>query len=258
MTYSLEELKAMVPIYLNGRLSESEARAFESELKRHPELENELKAFTDIQESYAAIEDYPALNSDALFNRIQNGIRKESQQAGEHRREGVIALLSRLFKNVYHRPALSWSIAGLQFAALLVLFFVIPRQTLFNTYSSTSPPAKGRVRINVVFAQEAREVEIRALLQELGASIIDGPSPEGLYVLEIQKTGDMNEVLEKLKQSPIVRLAEKSLSQLDRRRSFAQTFREHPKQTRIWPVCSGADPGPMFCRALIVPMNRNI
>ena len=130
MTYSFEDLKAMIPIYLNGRLTESESRAFESGLKRHPGLEKELKAFSEIQESYAAVEESPPLDSDALFKRIQHGIRSDSVQAGEYSREGVVAQASRFIKKVYRRPALSWSIAGLQFAALLALFFI--KTTLNN------------------------------------------------------------------------------------------------------------------------------
>ena len=243
MTYSLQDLQAMIPIYLNGSLPESEARAFEEGLKHHPVLQKELKAFSEIQESYAEIEDNMPLDSGALFARIRHGIRSESQQVVKGRRDGIISLLSRLAKNAYHTPALSWSIAGLQFAALLALFFIMPQQLLFKTYTSTSPPAKDRVRINVVFFQGAKEIEIRTLLQELGAVIIDGPNTEGLYVLQIQATRDIDQLLQKLNRSPVVRLAEKSLSQLGRHGPFLQAFHDRLNKISIWPAFSAIESG---------------
>ncbi len=38
MTYSLEELRELIPLYLNQRLSEKERRAFEDALNQYPEL----------------------------------------------------------------------------------------------------------------------------------------------------------------------------------------------------------------------------
>jgi hypothetical protein len=232
MTYSLEDLKAMIPIYLNGRLSPPEAEAFEEGLRLHPALERELMEFSEIQESYAVIEDNMPLDSDALFGRIRHGIRSESRQISQRRRNGIFARLLQLAKDAYRTPALSWSLAGLQFAALLALIVFVPKQVLFKTYTSTSPTDKNRVRINVVFVQEAREIQIRTLLQELGATIISGPNANGLYVLDVQATTDIDVLIEKLNQSPIVRLAERSLSRLDRQRPSRQAFNDRLKQFR--------------------------
>lgn len=42
-------------------------------------------------------------------------------------------------------------------------------------------PAEGRAVLQVVFAPEAREGEIRALLREVHGEIVDGPSAAGVY-----------------------------------------------------------------------------
>lgn len=216
MTYNLDELKGMIPIYLNGRLTDSETEAFKAGLRRHPELEAELKDFAEIKESYDVIADPPAINSDALFARIQKGIHGETRHAPEPREEGLLAQFHKFFKRIYHMPSLSWSMAGLQFAALLLVFFLVPQQAPFRTYSAPSATDTDKVHLNVVFNEAAKEIEIRTLLQKLEAAIVSGPSAEGLYVLAVEKTADLDELLRELNASPIVRLAQKALSRLDR------------------------------------------
>lgn len=223
MTYSLDDLKAMIPVYLNGSLPESEAMAFEEGLRRYPELEKETSEFSEIQESYAAIDDNLWLDSDAMFARVRDGIRSDARQTSEHQRESILGQVLRFVKRIYHTPSLSWSMAGLQFAALLVLFFLVPQQALFKTYSSTSSTDTDKARLNVVFIQEAKEIEIRTLLQKLDAVIVSGPSAEGLYVLAVDKTADIDALLRELDASPIVRLAKKTLSLLERRQPRQQT-----------------------------------
>lgn len=217
MKYSIEELKAMIPIYLNGSLPEPEVKALEEALRRYPELETELMEFSEIQKSYAGIEDNLSIDSDAVFSRVRDGIRSQSRHADETLSDGPAAQLLRFVKRIYHTPALSWSMAGLQFAALLALFFLVPQQAIFKTYSYTSSTDTDKVHLNVVFREEAKEIEIRTLLQKLDAAIVSGPSAAGLYVLAVDKAADMDALLRQLDASPIVRLAKKSLSLLERR-----------------------------------------
>lgn len=236
MKYSIEELKAMIPIYLNGSLPEPEAKALEEALRRHPELETELMEFSEIQESYAGIEDNLPLDSDAMFSRVRDGIRSESRQASETLSDGPAARLLRFVKQIYHTPALSWSMAGLQFAALLALFFLVPQQTLFKTYSSPPSTDTDKVHLNVVFFEEAKEIEIRTLLRKLDAAIVSGPSAEGLYVLAVDKTADIDALLRQLDAAPIVRLAHKTLSLLERQRPAHQAPGDGLKNSEARPV----------------------
>jgi hypothetical protein len=229
MKYSLDELKAMIPIYLNGGLSEPEVEVLEEALRRYPELETELIEFSEIKKSYAGIEDNLQIESDALFARVRDGIDSESRHASETLRTGPAAQLLRFVKQIYHTPALSWSMAGLQFAALLVLFFMVPQQALFKTYSSPSTTDTDRTRLNVVFMEEAKEIEIRTLLQKLGAAIVSGPNAQGLYVLAVDKTADMDALLRELNASPIVRLAQKTLSLPERQHLLQQALGDRLK-----------------------------
>ena len=215
MTYNLDQLKEMVPIYLNGRLSNKERAAFDEGLERFAELKKELAEFSEIRQSYARVEQNTALDSDALFARIQDNIQKKEAHLPEQQSNAWFQRLQQKLRDWYHAPALSWSLAGAQFAALLVVIMLVPQKGLFQTY--TAPPTqKDGIRINVVFNEEAQEVEIRKLLQQVGAIIVDGPTSTGLYVLKADASADVKAIIQKLVDSKIVRIAEKSLSYLER------------------------------------------
>jgi hypothetical protein len=67
-------------------------------------------------------------------------------------------------------------------------------------------------RVVLLFHEETAEQTFRGLLQELGAHIVDGPSPEGFYSIEVPLRASgltsLDEVLAVLKsRSDIVRFA---------------------------------------------------
>jgi hypothetical protein len=221
MTFSLEEFTAMIPVYLNGRLSQADAEAFEDALERYPELKQELKEFSAIKQSYDTLEEKISVDSEALFSRIHHNIQSEKQKQRTPSL-GIGEFLERVRQvvgNLFHSPGVSWSIAAVQFAAIIALVVFIPKENIFKTYTSTSVTGEPRARINVVFKEDALEAQIRGLLQETGTSIVDGPYASGLYVLEITNDGDLDAVISKLNESEIVRLAEKSLSHFSEPRS---------------------------------------
>jgi hypothetical protein len=216
MTSSLEEFKTMIPVYLNGRLSQAETKAFEDALERYPELKQELKEFSVIQQSYDTFEEKISVDSEAIFSRIRHNIQSEKQKqrtplfdVGE-----ILERVRQIMGNLFHSPRLSWSVAAVQFAVIIAIVVFIPKENIFKTYTSTSVTGEPRARINVVFNEDAREAQIRELLQETGTIIVDGPHASGLYVLEITDDGNVDAVISKLIKSEIVRLAEKSLSHL--------------------------------------------
>jgi hypothetical protein len=85
-----------------------------------------------------------------------------------------------------------WLLAG-QAALLLLLAGMLfvreppaPAPT-FRTLATTAlrPPAHAAARLRIVFAEETTERELRALLLPLGGTIVGGPSPLGVYTLEL-------------------------------------------------------------------------
>ena len=57
MVYKPDELREMIPEYLNNALSEPERQAFEESLKEYPEVEQELREFSEIKSAYRLVED---------------------------------------------------------------------------------------------------------------------------------------------------------------------------------------------------------
>jgi|GEM_PF-1059052 len=217
MTYDLEVFKAMIPIYLNGRISPTDRQAFDAAREEFPELEEELQAFAEIQQSYATQTERTPVDSDALFVRIQSNIRQENSGAARPVSiQDFFHRLGRFFSSLYRMPGLSWSLAGAQLAVILALVVILPGKSGYRTLTENPTVNQARVSINVAFKQDAREAEIRVLLRAVGATIVSGPSASGFYRLEIKNGPNVEALVSKLKNADIVRFAEKSLSNLIR------------------------------------------
>jgi len=146
MTFKLEEFTAMIPVYLNGRLSQAETEAFEDALERYPELKQELKEFSVIQQSYDTLEEKISIDSEAIFSRIRQNIQSEKQKQRTPS-FGVGEFLERVWERVgtlFHSPGLSWSVAAVQFAVIIALVVSVPKENIFKTYTSTSVTGKPR------------------------------------------------------------------------------------------------------------------
>ena len=69
--------------------------------------------------------------------------------------------------------------------------------------------SQGQVR--VVFAEDITEHELRALLSSIGGTIVQGPSPLGVYTVGIPQPGnrsDLVRLVQTMRVHPKVRLAE--------------------------------------------------
>jgi hypothetical protein len=208
MTYSLKELKELIPLYLNNQLSEKERRAFEDGLNQYPELLPELKEFSEIKEIYKEIEKDVPLPSDALFQRVLRNIKPKSEISLFSEKKNYLEQIQDFSKWVFHSPRLSWGIVLVQLTIILLLLIALPKEDPFRTLTSRSPQPTEGIKINVIFDKESKEKEIMDLLIKVGAIIIRGPSPEGLYIIEIEKKQDIKKVIEDLKETRIVKFAE--------------------------------------------------
>jgi len=84
---------------------------------------------------------------------------------------------------------------------------------LYQTLSDAgSSPEPGRVHLQVVFADDITEREIRTLLGSIGATIVAGPSPMAVYTVALaddrEAPAQAQERLALLRTHPKVRLAE--------------------------------------------------
>jgi hypothetical protein len=95
-------------------------------------------------------------------------------------------------------------------AIILLLLVNLFRGSGYVTLTSEDILKKEGTGIHVVFNMESKEREIRAVLQKAGATIVAGPSPEGLYTIKVEKKQNVEEVLKFLRETKIVRFAERA------------------------------------------------
>jgi hypothetical protein len=210
MTYSVEELRELIPVYLNNQLSEKERKEFEDALNKYPELKPELKEFSEIKEIYKEIEKDVPLLSDALYQRVLKNIQPQIRLSFVPEKKSPLEKIQDLLKRVFGSPRVSWGIVAVQFAIILLLLITLPKGDGFRTLTSRQPlPGEG-IKINVIFDKGSREKEIREVLNRVGATIVLGPSLEGLYIIEVKEGQDVEQVLKNLKKTGIVKFAEKA------------------------------------------------
>lgn len=145
----------------NGSLDEEEAAGLERALEEDAELREELLFLDALREGVKASTEVPSAG-DLGWARLQKTIRQEE-------RRGLVA---RVWK-----PALALA-AGL---ALLV-----QGAAIFQLQDDRAALAgRSDAQVQITFAPDAREADLRALLQEVGATIVDGPGASGVYRLQI-------------------------------------------------------------------------
>jgi hypothetical protein len=205
MSYSPDEWREWIPFYLSGRLSESERKEFEDCLHQYPELKCELREFSEIKDVYKGIEKELSIPSRFLYHRILR--RLESETLGP---STLLIKIKEFLKGSFSSPRVSWGVAAVQLAIILLLLVNLFRGNGYVTLTSEDVLKKEGIGIHVVFDRESKEREIREVLQKVGATIVRGPSPEGLYTIQIEKKRDVEEALKFLRESKIVRFAEKA------------------------------------------------
>jgi hypothetical protein len=95
--------------------------------------------------------------------------------------------------------------------SVLVWQAVLPSGGLYRTLSS-DPVSQNQVQIRVVFREEITEKEMRALLTSVKGTIVHGPSPLGVYTVEVSLAESaperVSQVLDTVRAHHQVRLAE--------------------------------------------------
>lgn len=167
MPESPEERRAtqdLLPLYANGRLVGDERARVEAALADDEELRDELQFLESLRRSVkhnAEARSTGELGERRLLKRIRQERRREFTQRA-------------------WRPALAMA-AGL---AILAQVFVIG--SLQGELGELEMLGAGSGDLQVLFSPQATEADIRALLIEVNAQIVDGPSAVGLYHLDVE------------------------------------------------------------------------
>ncbi|HEX6200130.1 MAG TPA: zf-HC2 domain-containing protein [Thermoanaerobaculia bacterium] len=240
----------LLPWYVNGTLEAEESHRVERHLAGCTPCRGELALCREMATAIPAGESLAPASHPARLARLMDRLGEPPAARERPSRAGDIAgRLRRWRESVAETaPPVRWLMAG-QLAAIAVLgvalvtaFLVLGGgegsgtdpvgpgrtfRTLTDTPAAGAPapaestatapvPAAGSTRIRVVFDPSLTEADIRALLLELRAQVVGGPSPLGAYTLEVPAGGadaDPPEVvLDHLRAQPGVRFAEPAVA----------------------------------------------
>jgi hypothetical protein len=205
---SLEDAQEMLPWYLTGKLTHDEADAIDEMLKGSADLREQLATARQQQQAVVDSNDGIGQPSAANLTRLLQQIENTKQ------RRYVVANEPGFFERLLGSWATPRSV--LQFAlvaacALIVAqgvflyqlggFSVKPQGDTYATASATGEPAPAASLI-VSFRPEVTAAQFAQMLDEIGATVIDGPKPGQTFILGLGDQVSADEAIAKLQSRP--------------------------------------------------------
>jgi AcrR family transcriptional regulator len=189
-----DEIEALLPWYVSGRLDANSRARVERYMKAHPEIREHLAlAREESDATVTANEAIPAPGAQAL-DRLRAGI------AAHPRRKSLGAILEQISERFadwiagFAPPRLALVAAAaalvvmLQAAAIGALVLQRAGAPTYQTAGGEQTVVEG-TELLVGFSEEATIGEITALLKQLDAVMVDGPKA-GLYRLRLPEKGE--------------------------------------------------------------------
>ena len=211
MSTEERDLSHMIADYCNNRLAGGERSAFERLLAEDRTLQDECNEFQGFQRLYRKLDASEPAPSQAIFAQVAANIGAGKGKVGQRvpRGRGLSVYLAQTWRRLQESITIPWALAAVQAVALVLLLIPATQQTTYSTLSASQAAiGSGRPAINVVFRPTASEQEIRDLLRQINASLSDGPSREGRYVLTIGSEVGGEKALRTLQGSGVVLFAE--------------------------------------------------
>lgn len=184
-----EEIEMLLPWYATGRLDPADTAKVESYLARHPQLAQHLDLVRDEQEQAVAANEALGWPSAGAADRLMARL-PAAPRGGSPWRVG--ALFFQGVREFFAAPTaggVRWAAAGV--AALLAVQTATIATLLLKDRGGTYQVASGQsgtagITALVAFTDQATAPAISRLLAELGANIVDGPKPGGLYKIRLR------------------------------------------------------------------------
>jgi hypothetical protein len=197
-----EQAVALLPWLANGTLDDVERPVVEAHVRGCVTCRAELKAqraLHDLVQRQSTVR----LSAEEGFARLQGVLSEkgDARNVGVARRLAPTALAAALCAAAVGAAWIGWSLTSRTGVA-----------PDYTTLTAPSASSVASVRIDVVFDPETTEPELRALLGELRATIVDGPTEIGRYTVRIPLgvPSELDAVLRRLREDPRVRFASRS------------------------------------------------
>lgn len=181
-----QDVWELLPWFVNGSLEDRELAQVERHIVACDECRresSELRQLAAIMVSGKGVMVTPDEAFPELMSRIEE---VENRGSSSWRR-----LRRLLFTGPFPRPVLAAGLMILVLAAAL-LWRPIDREPAanFRTLSDSAVIEPGGLRVRVVFSPRVEETALRSLLLEVGGQIVGGPSPYGVYTVELLEQED--------------------------------------------------------------------
>lgn len=196
---------ALLPWLVNGTLAGEERAAVEAHVRGCVTCRRALREEHGLR---AAIRERPIVPLSAAQGFEQIAHRLERDPPRPRRRQRMLTFLP--------AGAAAAALLGIVALGLALLLRDLPEQRGPGEYrtSSDSAPA-GDVHLDIVFANDITERDMRAVLTEIGAEVVGGPSDIGRYTAKLASPAlteqDVDTLLERLERDSRVRFAGRSL-----------------------------------------------
>ena len=186
----------LIPWTVNGRASDLQQQAVLAHAEHCSECRQELARHRALQRHMRGTEEplpAPGASWEKLLKEIDAAPASSPPATDRIRRPWLIAAL--------------W-IQLVAIAALAGALFhsTGAREARYTTLSSTTSVARGDVRI--VFAPDTSLSVVRELLHAVDCDIVAGPSEAGVYTLALRTNGEVQPVIQALRQRPEVLFAQ--------------------------------------------------
>jgi anti-sigma factor RsiW len=201
-----------LPFYANGTLNAQESGRVDTHLEGCAPCRAELARCRDLSAAVKSGPEWSPSGPDwvAMEARMD---RADGRVQGGTAAPGLWETVRSWF--AVAPPTMRWAFlaqAALVIALACGLLFRPGGAKVYETLSSPEKVAPaGRARLHVVFAEDATERELRATLQDMNAAIVAGPSPTGVYTVELpfaaSDRGQLDQAIERARANPKIRFA---------------------------------------------------
>jgi anti-sigma factor RsiW len=168
----------LLPWYLNGSLSEPERREVEGHLRNCAACKSELDLLAELRrETRGMIMDAPGPGP-----RVKRAVMTEvTRRAARPRLFDRIAVAAKELLRPKWAPSFAVLLILCQFG---VIAWLAPRPGAPPELTSRSV-SRAAARLKIVFSPAATQGEVESAIRGLGARIVDGPTQEGAYIIEL-------------------------------------------------------------------------